>query len=70
MDVKDIENRFKWHEPTGNMPQKYAEIRNRVKVLAEFLNSELPEGREKALTFTHLEEAQFWANAAVARKGE
>jgi hypothetical protein len=27
----------------------------------------LPDGREKALAFTHLEEVTMWANAAIAR---
>lgn len=67
MDAKDLENRFTYHPPKGNQAERYTEIRNRVKTLAEFLNSELPECREKALAFTHLEEAVFWCNASIAR---
>jgi hypothetical protein len=28
----------------------------------------LPPGREKALVLTNLEQAMFWANAAIARQ--
>jgi hypothetical protein len=35
--------------------------------LADALNESLPEGREKAVVMTKLEEVMFWANAAVAR---
>jgi hypothetical protein len=29
----------------------------------------VPEGREKALALTNLEQVMFWANAAIAREG-
>jgi hypothetical protein len=30
----------------------------------------LPEGREKALAVTHLEEVMMWSNAAIARQAD
>jgi hypothetical protein len=45
-----------------------ASVRMRIKDLAEDLEAFVPDGREKALVMTHLEEAMFWANAGIARE--
>lgn len=37
-----------------------------IKALAHVLNNLLPEGRQKALVLTHLEDARHWANNAIA----
>ena len=64
---KDIEDRFTYHSPKGDQPEKYKEIRDRAKELAYLLNSVVPQGREKALAMTKLEECVFWSNAGIAR---
>ena len=69
MDIKDLENRFTYHAPKEGQPEKYAEIRSVGFLLAKTINALCPEGREKALAVTKLEEAIFWANAAIARAG-
>jgi len=33
------------------------------------LNEIIPDGREKSLAITHLEEVMFWSNAGLARSG-
>lgn len=38
--------------------------------LAVILNERLPEGREKALAMTKLEECAMWANKAIAHSKE
>lgn len=47
---------------------RHTETRAAVKALARVLDKSLPEGREKEWAIVHLEEAMFWANAAIARQ--
>lgn len=66
----DIENKFRYHEPKGDQPQKYAMLRNMGRELAELVNNMVPDSREKSLAMTKIEEAIMWANAGIARSGE
>ena len=66
--IDDLDVRF------GQPPQAtqvslniHADVRNRCRVLADFINVTVPDGREKSLAITNLEQAMFWANAAIAR---
>jgi hypothetical protein len=64
----DIENRFAYHAPTDEEKRNaHTSVRNACREVADFLNETLPEGREKSTAITKLEEAMFWANAALAR---
>jgi hypothetical protein len=67
MDQADLDNRFTYHAPKDGQALKYEDIRARAKELAGNINVQCPESREKSLAITHLEEAVFWANAAIAR---
>ena len=67
MTEQHIENRFTYHPPRDGQPQMYADIRDSAKELAYLLEAVCPEGREKSLAMTKLEEAVMWANAAIAR---
>lgn len=69
IDPKDLENRFMFHPATSDTRREQHEsIRRNCGALAEFLNRTLPDGREKSLAITHLEEVMFWGNAALARQ--
>ncbi|WP_207760618.1 DUF7681 family protein [Mycolicibacterium sphagni] len=66
----DIENRFSFHPAsTSDVAAQHEKVRASCKALGHQLDADLPPGREKALALTKLEEAMFWANAAIARPG-
>lgn len=65
---EDIENRFAFHPATTDEKRDaHTSIRQACKRLADDLNAQLPEGREKAVALTKLEEVMFWGNAGLAR---
>ena len=61
------ENNFVYHPPKEGQPERYSRIRSAAGELAKLLNCECPPSRELSLAQTKLEEAIFWANAAIAR---
>lgn len=67
MKNPQIENNFSYHAPKEGQPAKYETIRANAKDLAYFIETVCPNSREKALAMTNLEQAVFWANAAIAR---
>lgn len=71
MDPADLVNRFRYHPATtpGRMAA-HERVRLACHHVAGMINDLCPEGREKSLAVTKLEEAMFWANAALARRPE
>ena len=68
MTPADITNRFAFHPATTEEKRnEHGSVRNALWDVAELFNRKLPEGREKSTAITKLEEAMFWANAAIAR---
>lgn len=68
MTPEDIANRFDYHQPKdAETMSAHESIRLGCRQLAEYINRLCPEGREKACAVTKVEEAMFWANAAIAR---
>lgn len=65
-----ITNRFKYHPAdTAQRKRDHEMVRAELGRVVRQFDQLLPDGREKALAFTKLEEAMFWANAAIARQG-
>lgn len=67
---QEIENRFAYHLPSDVGTTTHLTISEILTATAKAINSICPDGREKAVVFTKLEEAQAWASAAVARNPE
>lgn len=64
----EIDHNFTHHPPSSpEVGERYAEIRAQLKQSAIFICESTPVSREQSLALTKLEEAMFWANAAVAR---
>lgn len=68
MDAADIEHRFRYHPPKDDHARwAHGQVRDVCLAVAKALNDLCPDGREKSLAITHLEEAMYWANGAIAR---
>lgn len=65
---QDLDVRFTYHAPAPGQAERYRQIRDKAKALAEFICASCPVSRERALAVTHLEQAMMWANAAIARR--
>lgn len=65
----DIENRFTYHPPKGDQPQRYEALRTKAKELAMLIIETVPASREQSLALTYLEHVCFNANAGIARNG-
>lgn len=64
----ELAHRFAYHAPKDEETvRRHEGVRALTGDLATYFESRLPAGREKALAITKLEEAMFWANAAIAR---
>jgi hypothetical protein len=59
--------RMTYHPPTPEARQKHDALIDGFVDLGVLVLELVPEGREKALVLTKLEEAKFWASAGVAR---
>lgn len=66
--IEDIDNRFTFHPAdTIERADSHQAVREACKDLAILLNHAVPDGREKSLAVTKIEEAMMWANAGIAR---
>lgn len=71
LSEEDLDRRFNYHAPkTEKKVDAHTSVRRNCRGLADFLNRNLPDGREKSLAITHLEEVMFWGNAALAREND
>lgn len=67
MTDPQIENSFTYHAPKEDQVTRYGALRCGAKRLAYMIKELTPLSREQSLALTNLENAVFWANAAIAR---
>lgn len=63
IDAKHI---FGFHKATDKTLPQHTQVRKMFIGLAKELDELLPDGREKSLAMTTLQEAAMWSNASVA----
>jgi hypothetical protein len=63
----DIENIFTYHAPKDDQQERYEKLREHAKALALQIIELTPYSREQSLALTHLETANMFANASIAR---
>lgn len=61
-----IDNDFTYHAAEAKASD-FKQLRDKAKELANLIADLVPQGREQALALTNLEQANFWANAGIAR---
>lgn len=67
MDARELANRFEYHPATTDAArERHEAVRTACGELAATLNDICPEGRDKSVAMTKLQEAMFSANAAIA----
>lgn len=71
----DLLTRFSYHSPASApnpaaVTNAHSVVRGVLHSAAEQIAAFCPAGRELALALTKIEEAMFWANAAIARNHE
>ena len=66
--MADLERRFACH--SASETEACGEVRLHARLMAELVDDLCPDGREKSLALTRLEEAVMWACAAMARGGD
>ena len=67
IDLENLENRFTYHAPIGDQPQRYRILREEALVFARLIVQNCPSSPERSTALTRLDEAVMHANAAIAR---
>lgn len=67
LSPEDLNTRFRQHSVSPAEADLMDRLRWEFRRIAGIVVDAIPDGREKSLAITHIEEAQFWANAGIAR---
>jgi len=67
IESENLDSMFVFHAPKGDQAERYGEIRAAARELAAFISERCPKSRELSMALSHVDEAVFCANAAIAR---
>lgn len=67
MATNMIERDFSYHKPSSEIGLKIQANRDLLRYACSKVLADIPAGREASIVKTKLEEAMFWASAALAR---
>lgn len=67
---EEIQNRVHYHAPSEEGKLKHERLSIAFDTIMHTIEMVVPDGREKSIVFTKLEEAKMWASAGVARNPE
>lgn len=65
--LKDVSNRFTYHPPKADQPDRYVRMRDRYRELAEHIVLNTPASREQSTALTLLDQSMMMANASISR---
>lgn len=65
---EDIRNRFTYHKPTEDQAERHSQLSEVFITVAGFVMENTPESAEQSIAIRKLEEAKFYASAAIARR--
>lgn len=68
--IDDIETRFTYHQPDSKAIERITRVRDAAKEFAYIIAQNVPICADQFMSFTHLDEAVFHANAGIARDGK
>lgn len=66
-DLQDLQNRTSHHQLSDAGADRVLQVRALALDAAQAVADLVPEGRERSLALTKIEEMLFWANAGIAR---
>jgi hypothetical protein len=63
---QDLNNIFTYHAPKDGQAERYVQLREAAKALAQLIVTLTPQSREQSVALTNVQQAVMWANAAIA----
>jgi hypothetical protein len=66
----EIIQRFGYHRANADSAPKHKRVRDLCMEFATSLDTLLPDGRDKSLALTKLQEVMHWANSSIAMQND